>query len=296
MEQKMDVREYLREEFLEEAEMGFVSSDELERRLSLFDGTSVEDRTTVAKAQVPNATSPLSVPESDTSVVGEDRTIDSATGPLDIYVVKPSGEGPFPGVVLIHENQGLVPHIRDVARRLAKSGYVVLAPDLLTPAGGVNSFSDSAERVAALGTLDRGEMVTQLLAAFQELSTLPNVDASHLGALGFCFGGGMTWMLATREPRLKAAVPFYGPIPPLESVPEIQAAVLAIYGALDERINAGIPQIEPAMAAAGKSFEKEVYEGAGHAFHNDTNPDRYHADSAASAWSRATAFLDTHLK
>ncbi len=294
----MDVREYLREEFLEEAELGFVSSDELERRLSLFDGAGVQavDRAPSAKAQVPNASSPLSVSESDSSVVGEDRTIESAVGPLDIYVVKPSGEGPFPGVVLIHENQGLVPHIRDVARRLAKNGYVVLAPDLLTPAGGVNSFADSAERIAALGTLDRGEMVTQLLAAFQELSTLSNVDASHLGVLGFCFGGGMTWMLATREPRLKAAVPFYGPIPPLESVPEIQAAVLAIYGELDERINAGIAQIEPAMAAAGKSFEKEVYEGAGHAFHNDTNPDRYHAESASSAWSRAVAFLDSHLK
>jgi carboxymethylenebutenolidase len=293
----MEVREYLREEFLEEAELGIVAKEELERRLELFDnaGKAVAKTTTKIKAQVPNATSPLSVAEGDTTVTGEDRTLETSEGPLDLYVVRPTGDAKLPGVLLIHENQGLVPHIRDVARRLAKLGYVVVAPDLLTPAGGAASFADAPERIAALGTLDRDAMVGQLLAAFEELSTLPDVDAANLGVLGFCFGGGMTWMLATREPRMKAAVPFYGPIPPLGAVPNIEAAVLAIYGANDERINAGIAEIEPAMAAAGKSYEKEVYDGAGHAFHNDTNPDRYNAEAASAAWVRATAFLGQHL-
>jgi carboxymethylenebutenolidase len=223
------------------------------------------------------------------------RTIDTTDGPLDLYLTRPTDGTNLPGILLIHENQGLVPHIQDVARRLAKLGYAVAAPDLLTPAGGVDSFADAAERIAALGTLDREAMVRQLLAAFDVLAGAPGVDADRLGVMGFCFGGGMTWLVATKEPRLKAAVAFYGPIPPIESVPMISAAVLAIYGELDERINAGIAQIEPAMAAAGKVFESEIFSGAGHAFHNDTNPDRYNAEAAAAAWTRATEFLRVHL-
>jgi carboxymethylenebutenolidase len=293
----MEVREYLREEFLEEAEHGYLSADELARRLALFDNAeqALASGALTAKAQVPGAASPASVAENHPGVTTEDRTIDTAVGPVDIYVVRPAEQGTHPGLLLIHENQGLTVHIRDVARRLALLGYVVVAPDLLTPAGGVNSFPDAPERIAALGTLDREGMVTQLLAGFDELSGLSGVDANRLGVIGFCFGGGMTWLVATREPRLKAAVPFYGPNPPLDAVPNIAAAVLAIYGGLDERINAGIPDIEAAMAAAGKSFDKEIYDGAQHAFHNDTNPDRYNPDAAPAAWSRATAFLGEHL-
>ena len=293
----MDVREYLREEFLEEAELGYLDDQELARRLALFDGPmtgAVE--TIMIKAEVPGATSPLSVREDDAGISGEDSTISTPVGPLDIYVVRPTGaSGDLPGLVLIHENQGLVPHIRDVARRLAALGYVVVAPDLLTPAGGAGSFPDGPARIAALGTLDREAMVTQLVAATDALAALDGVDAGHLGALGFCFGGGMTWMLATKAKQLKAAVPFYGPTPPIELVPEITAAVLAIYGALDERITGMAPDIEAAMAAANKSFDKEIYPEAQHAFHNDTNPDRYNPTAAAAAWARATTFLGAHL-
>lgn len=292
----MEVREYLRDEFLEEAEAGFYSKEELERRLALFDGGIAQKTTDRVKNMAGESSSgTASVPENDSSLTSEDRTIETSAGPLDIYVTRPAGAGSFPGVVLIHENQGLVPHIRDVARRLAKLGYVVLAPDLLTPAGGVATFAETPDRVAALGTLDKDQMVAQLLAAADELAGLEGVDVSRLGVIGFCFGGGMTWLLATKEPRLKVAVPFYGPNPPLEDVPNIQAAVLAIYGANDERINAGIPDIEAAMSSAGKAFEKEIYDGAGHAFHNDTNPDRYNAEASTQAWARATAFIGQQL-
>lgn len=293
----MDVREYLREELLEEAELGYLDAPELARRLALFDQATPRSSAAPMKAEVPNAASPLSVPENDSSVIGEDRTIDTPVGPLDLYVVRPAeATGPLPGLIVIHENKGLVPHIRDVARRLAKLGYVVVAPDLLTPVGGAGSFADDAERIAALGTLDREGMVTQLIAATDELASLDGVDSNRLGAIGFCFGGGMTWMLAARDSRIKAAVPFYGPIPPLDLVPTINAAVLGIYGALDERITAQGEEIEKAMAAAGKHFEKEVYPDAQHAFHNDTNPERYNAEAAAKAWQRATEFLAAHLK
>lgn len=296
----MEVREYLRDEFLEEADAGFYDQKELERRLALFDGgigRGIEQRThgLVKNLAETSSSSPASVREGDADVVTEDRTIDTSAGPLDIYVTRPAQGGQHPGIVLIHENQGLVPHIRDVARRLAKLGYIVVAPDLLTPAGGVASFADAPERIAALGTLDREKMVDQLRASVDELVGLDGVDADRLGVIGFCFGGGMTWLLATREARLKAAVPFYGPNPPLERVPDIEASVLAIYGENDERINAGIADIESAMADAGKSFQKEIYAGAGHAFHNDSNPDRYHEGAAVEAWARATSFLAEHL-
>jgi carboxymethylenebutenolidase len=290
----MDVREYLRDELLEEASQGYVDAAELERRLALFDGGAAASGGVRAKNQ--DGADGVTVAEDDPAITVERHEVSSPAGAVEVYVARPAGDGVAPGILVIHENRGLTPHIRDVARRYAKLGYVALAPDLLTPKGGADSFADPAEAIAALGTLDRDDMVTQLLAALDDLASLPGVDAAHLGVTGFCFGGGMAWRVATKDPRLAAAVPFYGSNPPLEDVPAINAAVLAIYGGLDERINAGIPAIEEAMRDAGKSFEKEVYDGAEHAFHNDTNPDRYHPSAAAAAWARATEFFAKHLR
>jgi carboxymethylenebutenolidase len=290
----VDVREYLRDELLEEGSHGYLSEGELERRLQLFDSGSVSaSGGVVAYNRVGDVG--VTVAESDPGIAVENRSVLSDAGTVEVYVARPSGGASAPGILVIHENRGLTPHIRDVARRYAKLGYVALAPDLLTPKGGADSFADPADAIAALGTLERDAMVTQLLASLDELAALDGVDSARLGVTGFCFGGGMTWRVATKAPQLSAAVPFYGSNPPLEDVPNIHAAVLAIYGALDERINAGIPDIEAAMTAAGKSFEKEIYEGAEHAFHNDTNPDRYNATAAKAAWARATAFFADHL-
>ena len=204
----MEVRDYLRDEFLEEAALGIVDEAELQRRLALFDNANraVANTTMTQKAQVPGATSPLSVNEDDQTLDSVEKSIPTSVGPLTLYLTRPTGGEHLPGVLLIHENQGLVAHIKDVARRLAKLGYVVVAPDLLTPAGGAESFPDAPARIAALGTLDREEMVTQLLAGFEELSVTPGVDADNLGVMGFCFGGGMTWMVITKEPRAKRCV------------------------------------------------------------------------------------------
>lgn len=297
----MELRNYLRDEILEEADYGIITEEERERRLALFDGvattgTSSAPRATLMTDVAPAPASDASVSEDDPAITVEHRHVTHGTSTVDCYVVRPKDVASAPGVLVIHENRGLVPHIRDVARRLAKEGYVTVAPDLLSSKGGADSFSDPAEQIAALGSLDRDEMVADLLAALNELAGLDGVQSDNLGVIGFCFGGGMAWRVAIGDPRIHAAVPFYGSNPPLEDVAKLNGPVLAIYGALDERINAGIPDIEAAMAANGKSYEKEVYDGAGHAFHNDTNPDRYHEGAAHAAWARATSFLAKHLK
>jgi carboxymethylenebutenolidase len=128
------------------------------------------------------------------------------------------------------------------------------------------------------------------------MQSQPYVQKDRVGMVGFCFGGGVTWRVATKMPELRAAVPFYGPNPPLEDVPQIRAAVLAIYAERDQRINQGIPAIEEAMARHGKTFEKIIYPNADHAFHNDTNPQRYNAAAARDAWAKTLAWFDRHLK
>jgi carboxymethylenebutenolidase len=292
----VEVCEYLRQELLEEGSYGYLSDAELERRLAVFDGALSGEGALPASDQA-GILDAVTVDEHDPSIVIERPSVTSPAGAVDCYVARPAAAptSEVPGILVIHENRGLTPHIKDVARRYAKLGYATLAPDLLTPKGGADSFSDPAAAIAALGSLERDDMVAQLLASLDELASLEGVDADRLGVTGFCFGGGMTWRVVTKAERVRAAVPFYGSIPALEDVPNIAASVLGIYGGLDERVNAGIPAIEAAMTAAGKSFEKEVYPGAQHAFHNDTNPDRYHPEAAKAAWARATGFFAGHL-
>lgn len=209
------------------------------------------------------------------------------------YLARPKGEGPLPVVLVCHENRGLTEHIQDVARRLAKAGYVALAVDLLSRQGGTEAVG-SANVPGVLGNTPPDQFVADFLSGWGYLRSLPYADAARVGMVGFCFGGGVTWLVATRMPELKAAVPFYGPHPPVEDVPGIQAAVLAIYGERDQRINQGIPEIEAAMQEHGKVYEKVIYPDADHAFHNDTGP-RYNPEAARDAWARTLAWFDRYL-
>lgn len=211
------------------------------------------------------------------------------------YQAKPKGNGPFPAIVVAHENRGLTDYIQDVARRLAKAGYVALAVDLLSKQGGTAKVTDPAQIPAALSAASPDELAGHYLAAIKYLQGLPFVQKDRLGMVGFCFGGGMTWLTATKSPDLKAAVPYYGPNPPLEGVPNITAAVLAIYGENDQRINAGIPAIEEAMKKHNKIFEKIIYPGAAHAFHNDTGRN-YKPDAAEDAWKRTLEWFAKYVK
>lgn len=225
----------------------------------------------------------------------ESYRLDQPDGPLAGLIVWPGSAGPRPAVLVIHENKGLQPYVREVARNLAGHGYVAVAPDLLTRAGGTEKFDTEESAVKALGELDHGVLATDLRATVDHLGGLPGVDAERIGAIGFCFGGGMVWRLITIEPDVRAAVPFYGRNPELAAVPQIQAAVLAIYGELDQRINNGIADIEQAMTENGKTFSKVIYPGAQHAFHNHLNPRRYHPEAAAASWTECLNWLDKYL-
>jgi carboxymethylenebutenolidase len=211
------------------------------------------------------------------------------------YQAKPKGNGPFPAIIVAHENRGLTDYIMDVTRRLAKAGYVALAVDQLSKQGGTAKVTDPAQIPAALSSASPEELAGYYLSGIKYLQGLPIVQRDRLGMVGFCFGGGMTWLTATKSPDLKAAVPFYGPNPPLEAVPNIKAAVLGLYGGDDQRIDAGIPAIEEAMKKNNKVFEKMIYPGAGHAFHNDTGR-AYNPTAAEDAWKRTLEWFAKYLK
>ena len=225
----------------------------------------------------------------------QDVTIPADGAELKAHLSRPAGLSTAPGIVVIHENKGLVPYLRDVADGLASAGYIAVAPDLLSREGGTDSFTNPENDIPPqLREIPRERHLSDVQAVVDWLKDQPGV--SGLGIIGFCFGGGIVWRMATSCPDLKAAVPFYGANPPLEDVPNITAAVYAVYGALDERINPGIEAITEAMKAAGKTFDSKVYPYAVHAFHNHTNRAIYNAAAARMAWSDALKWLDTHLR
>jgi carboxymethylenebutenolidase len=201
--------------------------------------------------------------------------------------------GPLPAIVVIHENRGLNPHIKDVARRFALEGFLALAPDFLTPAGGTPEDEDKARDM--IGALDRAQTIENAVATVAFLKTHP-MSNGKVGVVGFCWGGGMANQTAVHAGAdLAAAVPYYGQVPEPNEVGEIKAKMLLQYAGLDDRINAGIPSYEEALKAAGVSYQVYVYEGANHAFNNDTSEARYNKEAADLAWSRTVAFLKETL-
>ena len=217
-----------------------------------------------------------------------------ASGDVRGYLATPKpGAAKRAGVIVIHENRGLNPHIEDVARRVALEGFTALAPDLLTPVGGTPIDEDAAR--AAIGKLDRNEAARNLVAAVAYLKSRSDATG-RVGAVGFCWGGGMANVLAVQAPDLTAAVPFYGLVAPTADVPKIKAKLQLHYAANDARINAGIAEYEAALKAAGVAYEKHIYEGTEHAFHNDTGAARYNKAAAELAWSRTIAFFKTNLR
>lgn len=242
---------------------------------------------------VPNAKSPLSVPEGDPAVEASDVTFASQGDDIIAYLARPVGDGVYAAILVCHENRGLTPHIRDVARRFAKEGYVALAIDLLSREGGTESKTQD-EIPGLLSGADPARHVGDFVAGFEYLQSLDYVDGDRIGMTGYCFGGGMTWRVATTLPDLKAAVPFYGPAPELDQVPNIQAAVFGVYAEMDERINAGKDPLEQALIDAGKTHQMKVYPGVNHAFHNDTG-ERYVEAQATEAWQDTLAWFSEHL-
>jgi carboxymethylenebutenolidase len=299
-----DLQKYLVEEMVEEYQAGRLSRRELLRRATLITGSAVVAGTvmsTLGTAPAAAAPAPRPAWQTGVTVSPDDPAIevgmtdypgDGAT--LRGYLARPRGVQQSAGVVLMHANAGLAPHHEDIARRFAKEGYVALAVDLLSRQGGTASFPDRAAVTGAQGQMAETQMLTDLSSAVAYLQSLPSVRASSIGALGHCFGGGIIWRLATVNANLKAAVPFYGIAPPLDAVPNIQAAMLGIYASDDERIDSTIPGLVEALTAAGKTFEIEIYPGTQHAFFDDTG-DRYNADAARAAWQRTLGWFAKFL-
>jgi carboxymethylenebutenolidase len=232
------------------------------------------------------------VPASAPRIVAENVDIPGVTG-LKGYLVRPKAGGErLPAVIVIHENRGLNPHIRDVTRRMATEGFLALGLDYLSPTGGTPADEEKGREM--IGQLKQPDVIASGKAAVAYLKGHPNGNGK-VGAVGFCWGGGAVNNLAVNEPDLNAGVAYYGGQPKAEDVPKIRAALMLHYASLDERINAGIPAYEGALKGAGKTFEIHMYEGANHAFNNDTNAARYNKTAADQAWSRTVAFLKKHL-
>ena len=214
------------------------------------------------------------------------------SGTMRGYLARPAGAGKWPGIVVIHENRGLNPHIEDVTRRLALEGFVAFAPDALTPVGG---YPGDEEKAAQLfRELNAEKRAEDLIAAADFLKARPECT-DKIGAVGFCFGGAILNMMAVRIPYLAAAVPFYGVQPSAADAARIKAPLLLHYAEKDERVNTGWPAFEAALKANGIKYQMYMYPGTNHAFLNDTTP-RYDEAAAKLAWSRTLAFFKENLK
>ena len=215
----------------------------------------------------------------------EDIASPGGNGTIKAYVARPKGtsaRAKKPVVLVVHENRGLNPHIEDIARRIAIDGFIAVAPDALTTLGGYPGDEQKAAQL--FGQLDRTKTTEDFVAAAAWAQKLPDGNGK-LGAVGFCYGGGVVNMLATRMPTLRASVPFYGGAPPLEAVPSIKAEMLIHHGSTDTRLVGAWPDYEKALKAAGVKYQGFVYEGAGHGFNNDTGA-RFDEKAAALAWQR----------
>jgi carboxymethylenebutenolidase len=233
------------------------------------------------------------VPKDDPRLHTDRIKYPGATGEVLAYLARPKGDERRPGVVVIHENRGLNPHIEDVTRRLALEGFIAMAPDALSPLGGTPEDPEKAPSL--FQKLDPRSTVENFVAAVRYLKTLP-ASTGKVGTIGFCWGGGMANQVAVHSPEVLAVVPYYGAQPATEDVPKIKASLLLHYAGLDERINKGIQAYEEALKKAAVDYRIYVYDGAQHAFNNDTTPARYNKEAADLSWQRTLSFLKEKLK
>ena len=320
------MQRYLVHEFVEDYQDGLLSRRDLIAKIGYIAGGTaaalvilerfgISEASAQEAAATPTATepqSPYSVPEGDPSVATTEISFDSNGVQYTGYEARPASGGMAspvadaspvalpvasgPALVLVcHENRGLTDHIRDVARRLATAGYIGVAVDLLSPEGGTGAVADPSSIPGILTDGDLSRHVQAFANAITYYEQQGEATASAPGMIGFCFGGGITWRTATQEPRLQAGVAFYGPPPPVEDVPNIEAAMLGVYSDdPDDFANEGLEELEAALADAGTTYEIRVYPDTQHAFHNDTGQ-RYNPEQAEAAWMDTLTWLNTYL-
>jgi len=285
-----DLERYILDEWTDDYRSGCLVRREFLRRIAVLSGSAAAGLAVLASrgvrasvdeiAQATGGPVAAVAQASGTTVAPNDPAIEARAVSFPLggttilaYLALPRNKPNAPGVSVVHENRGLLEHHKDVTRRLAKAGYAALAVDLVSPGGGTNVTDDSAQVTALLVRTPPDDLVGMLQAGVRYLQGLPSVRADRQGAVGFCFGGGMVWRLA-----------------PIEDVPKIRAAVLALYGSLDTFVNPGIAAIRQALDQAKVTYEMHIYDGAEHAFFNDTGS-RYKPDAARDAWSRTLAWF-----
>jgi carboxymethylenebutenolidase len=305
---EQDLFRYVAEEFAEDYREGELPRREFLRRSVLLGGSVAGARVLltslgiagVSAAELASAQtaapqnepvrSAYQVDPDDPLIEARSLTYEALGRTNFAYLARPRGLERAPIVLVIHENRGLQPHIQDVARRVAKAGYIALAPDFVSPVGGTAAFTDSAQISAFIARTSADDHVRHALEAVKVLKAQPGARVERFGMMGFCWGGGMTWRLSTELPDLKAAVPYYGPSPSFADVPKIRAAVLGIYGQRDTRITSNAEPTRQALSAAGVKHQFLIYPGANHAFHNDTGAN-YKRDAAENAWATTLVWL-----
>ena len=233
------------------------------------------------------------LPTQDNDLVTEFVYYSAPKTDMKAFLAHPKKDGKFPAVIVIHENRGLQPHIQDVAKRFAQEGFLAVAPDGLTPVGGTPE-NDQALAAQRIGQLNSEDTINNFVAAVKYLKTHPR-STGKVGCTGFCWGGAMTNNVAVNAPELDAAVPYYGRQPATADVAKIKAPIMAHYAGNDPGINAGIEAFEAELKKQNKEYQIFMYEGAGHAFNNDSNPDRYNAEAAKLAWGRTISFFKAKL-
>lgn len=247
----------------------------------------------VFNALRPNYALAQHVAQDDPDIVSEivDYNSPQGNGAVKGLMARPTKAGPFGAVLVVHENRGLNPYIEDVVRRVAKAGYLALGPDGLTSLGGYPGNDDDGRTMQR--QLDRTKLLEDFFAGFEHLTDHPD-STGKVGAVGFCYGGGICNALAVAYENMACSVPFYGRQAVVEDVPAIKAPLLLHYAGNDTRVNAGWPAFEAALKENGKTFKAHIYDGVNHGFHNDTTP-RYDEAAATLAWTRTLEWFDTYL-
>ena len=260
-----------------------LSREDFMKRLAKLTGSTAAALAVLPLLEV-NYAHAATINEEDDDLVIESITYSGDDTTMRGYLTKPKdAKEKLGSVIVIHENRGLNPHIKDVARRVAKAGYLALAVDALSPFGGTPANEDEARGL--FSKLDAQKNINNFLKGLDYVRARPESNGKT-GVVGFCWGGGLANQLAVNSPELNAAVAYYGRQADVADVPKIKAALQLHYGGLDERVNAGIPAYEAALKAAGTKYELYIYEGANHAFNNDTAPTRYNPEAAKLAWER----------
>jgi carboxymethylenebutenolidase len=276
----------------EDYKKGNTSRREFIKKLSIFAGS-----TAAAMALLPiieeNEANAGIKPKGEIDLISEFIKYPAETGEMRAYLSRPKKGKKFPAVIVIHENRGLVPHIQDVTRRMAKEGFLALAPDALSPVGGTPE--DISNVGALFKQLNNEQTVKNFVAAVKYLKTHPK-STGKVGCTGFCWGGAMTNQVAVNSPDLNAAVPYYGKQPSAEDVAKIKAPIMVHYAENDAGINAGIPAFEEALKTNNKEYQIFSYPGTGHGFNNDSNKERYNEEAAKLAWQRTITFFKEKLK